>query len=519
MIAAPGSGSGKTTFTTGLLAALTARGERVYAYKCGPDYIDPMYHVAAMKAGLSHRKEAAADTETEKEGTGSDHGKENGSVGIYCVTVSSRNLDTFFTDDDMTRHLYLEDPDEGYHIVEGVMGLYDGVAGTEVKGSSYDLARVLKLPILLIVNARGQGRSLIALLKGFKALDREDLIRGVFLNQTTESMYLRLAPLIEEETGLRCLGYLPKEKKLEAPSRHLGLLAPGELPEEYLQAAEVSVEEHLDWENFFRITDMAERPETCGAYGKETPASSESNMSDPADLHGVGISKSGTDRESAGSNTGAKTHLRLAVARDEAFSFCYADNLSMLERAGAELVFFSPLTDPHLPEGIDGLLLSGGYPELFARQLSENLSMLQEIRTAVSGGLPTVAECGGFLYLQKDLEGSDGRIYPMAGVLSGSARGEGRLVRFGYVMIREKRSAFLPEGTMCKGHEFHYYDSTENGASCQVEKPVTGRSWEAVFTTETLWAGFPHVYYPACPVFAETIVSKMRMHYERKVRS
>lgn len=464
MIAAPGSGSGKTTFTTGLLAALSARGETVYAYKCGPDYIDPMYHMAALREG--QKQQAGWDQKP-----------------------VSRNLDTFFTDDQTTRRLYLEDPDDGYHIVEGVMGLYDGVAGTEEQGSSYDLARALGLPIILVVNARGQGRSLAALLAGFQKFDVHHLIRGVVLNQTSKEMYLRLAPLIESETGLACLGYLPKDSRLEAPSRHLGLLAPGELPEAYIRAARETVEQQLDWERFFRIASAAERP------NGEMKA-------DPNDR----------SDDKPKNQTYDKSSVRLAVARDAAFSFCYADNLRMLERAGAELVFFSLLADAHLPERIDGLLLSGGYPELYAEQLSENSGMLRDIRDAVRSGLPTVAECGGFLYLQQELQGSDGQMHPMVGVLPGMASNQGRPVRFGYAMIREKSPIFLPEGTICRGHEFHYYDSTENGSSCLVEKPVTGRSWEAVFTTETLWAGFPHVYYPACPEFVESFISRMKRY-------
>ena len=496
MIAAPCSGSGKTTFTTGLLAALSARGETVYAYKCGPDYIDPMYHTAALG-------------------------------------VPSRNLDTFFTDEEMTRRLYLEDPDPGCHIVEGVMGLYDGVAGTEETGSSYDLARVLGLPILLVVNARGQGRSLIALLKGFQALDHADLIRGVVLNQISGEMYARLAPLIEEGTGLACLGYLPKEEGLTAPGRHLGLLAPGELPDTYICKVRETVERQLDWERFFRILNSAERPKT-GAEAENVNLRESVGASAPAAESASG--RTGTGGESGreavsehlpetmaehGTETVSETAtepLRLAVARDAAFSFCYTDNLRMLERAGAELIYFSPLTDPHLPEDCDGLLLSGGYPELSAKQLSENQNLLREIRAAVTGGLPTVAECGGFLYLQQTLKDPEGHPYQMAGALPGTAEDKKHPVRFGYVTLWEKEPLFLPEGTVCRGHEFHYYDSTENGSSCHVEKPVTGRSWDAVVTTETLWAGFPHVYYPACPAFVTAFVSKMRACRERKLK-
>ena len=477
MIAAPCSGSGKTIVTTGLLAALKGRGETVYAYKCGPDYIDPMYHTAALG-------------------------------------VPSRNLDTFFTDADTTRRLYLEDPDAGCHIVEGVMGLYDGVAGTEPEGSSYDLARTLGLPVLLVVNARGQGRSLIPLLKGLQSWDTAQLIRGVILNQISEDMYRRLVPMIESETGLMCLGFLPKDPRLTAPDRHLGLLSPGELQKGFIAAARETMEGQLDWQRFYGILQTAERPTVQDTGEASTgTAPSEEGMRKP----GEEVRKPGKEvpnskdpgKEGPVPTKQGKRPPRLAVARDAAFSFCDTDNLRMLERSGIELAFFSPLTDQRLPEDCDGLLLSGGYPELYAKQLSENQSLIREIREAVAGGIPTVAECGGFLYLQESLTAMDGNSYPMVGALPGSARNREHLVRFGYVTIREKEPRFLPAGTLCKGHEFHYYDSTENGASCHVEKPVTGRSWDAVITTETLWAGFPHVYYPACPAYVEAFAAKL----------
>ncbi len=461
VIAAPCSGSGKTLFTAGLLAALKGQGRKVYPYKCGPDYIDPMFHECVLK------------------------------------TVSSRNLDTFFTGEEGTRRLYLEMPDDGIHVVEGVMGLYDGVAGTEETGSTYDLARVLKLPVLLVVNARGQGRSLVATLKGFLAMDQEKLIRGVFLNRVTEEFYRRLRPMIERETGLPVLGFLPGQKELTVESRHLGLVGPGELSDDWVKAVKDAVESHLDWEKFFEIAGSAERP------GSDTKIPGGRAAAEEADIMD-------------GSPVPEERKLRLAVARDAAFSFLYRENLQMLEEAGAELVFFSPLQDQKLPEEIDGLLLSGGYPELYAEQLSGNQGMLESVRSAVQAGCPTVAECGGFLYLQQELQGKDGAWYPMAGVLPGKAKNEGHPVRFGYVLVKEKKPVFLKKETELKGHEFHYYDSTENGTDCDVTKPVTGKKWEAIVTGERLWAGFPHLYYPACPGFAEAFAGKMKAYREER---
>jgi len=446
MIAAPSSGSGKTTFTTGLIAALKKRGHRVYSYKCGPDYIDPMYYT--------------------------------GVLGVPC-----RNLDTWFTGEEKTRELFMEDAG-GIRIVEGVMGLYDGVAGTEREGSSYDLAGVLGLPVILVVNAGGMGRSVIALIRGFCDMDTEGLIRGIFLNNTTEAMYRRLKPLIEEETGRCCLGFLTGNAKLVLPKRHLGLVTPEGREDganaAFASAACESIGDALDWDKFFELSGYI--PDMVSSEGKSTIRENEE---------------------------GHDTVL-LAVARDEAFCFLYEDNLRELRKAGAGLCFFSPLRDKKLPEGISGLLIPGGYPELFAEELSGNRELLEDIKHSIEAGLPTVAECGGFMYLQKSIITGDGKEYPMAGVLPGSSVNKGRPVRFGYVEVREKKTAFLPEGTCLRGHEFHYYDSTENGSSCSITKPVTGKSWDGIVATPALWAGFPHIYYPAEPVFAEAFTGKMR---------
>ena len=459
LIAAPMSGSGKTTFTVGLLSALKDMGRNVCSFKCGPDYIDPMYHTKTL--------------------------------GIPC-----RNLDTWFTDEKMTRSLFHADDtdEEQIHVVEGVMGLYDGVAGTEKEGSSYDLARVLGLPILLVVPARGMGRSVIALIKGFQAEDTEGLLRGVVLNQISEAFYQRLAPLIEAETGLSCLGFLPKDERLTVPGRYLGLTTPSPDGKKegwdavFVRAAGETIKKQLDWEGFFRIAG--------------------------SDAGSPNMKERVFAKTTVGKND--KKKVILAVARDEAFSFLYEDNLRLLTEQGVEFRFFSPLHDDRLPEGISGLLLSGGYPELYADQLSENRSMREDIRKKILQGLPTVAECGGFLYLMEEMADAEGRLRPMTGALSGRAYPAGRSIRFGYVEIEELVPSFLPEGLRLKGHEFHYFEATEKGTSCRITKPVTGRSWTGIITNATLWAGFPHIYYPAEPRFAEVFAEKMRKEKRRE---
>ena len=468
LIAAPMSGSGKTLFTTGLIAALKGMGRRVISFKCGPDYIDPMYHTRAL--------------------------------GIPC-----RNLDTWFTGEEKTRELFLEDRSEDtIRIAEGVMGLYDGAAGTEKEGSSYDLARVTGLPVILVVNCKGMGRSVTAMIKGFKAMDKAGLIKAVFLNRITEAVYYRLKPLIEEETGLKCIGFLHDDKKLCIKGRHLGLVIPEDnLNTELITAAKEAVTEALDWDCFFSILEMS----SAGIYDEKNAIEKAMETADPKD-------EEQDDR--LRNHKGRTGGPILAVARDAAFCFMYEDNLRELKKAGAELCFFSPLEDDKLPEGISGLLLSGGYPEIYAERLSENRRMCEDIRKKISEGLPTVAECGGFMYLQEYIRTADGYSFPMVGALPGTSEDTGHPVRFGYVVVKEKTPCFLKENISLKGHEFHYYDSTENGSSCLMCKPVTGKSWEGITAAENLWAGYPHIYYPAEPLFAEAFVEKMRKYDENR---
>lgn len=220
--------------------------------------------------------------------------------------------------------------------------------------------------------------------------------------------------------------------------------------------------------------------------------------------------------------------VNIAVAMDEAFCFYYEDNLRMLEKCGAKLQYFSPLHDASLPEDCDAMLLGGGYPELYAKELSKNVSMLNAIKKAFRAGMPTVAECGGFMYLHKYIhdicDDNDEQNKPdvqnkadiqndmnkskLVGALDGGCHFKGKLVRFGYIELAEKHSNFLPPNEKIKAHEFHYYDSTDNGADCIATKPATGRNYDCVISRDNYWLGFPHLYYPSNPHFAESLVRK-----------
>ncbi len=433
LLTAPASGSGKTLITCGILQALVNRGQKIVSFKCGPDYIDPMFH-----------------------------GK--------VIGTKSRNLDTFFTDADTTRYLY-EKNTEGFDlaVVEGVMGYYDGLGGIRTEGSTYDVARTLDLPAILIVNCRGASLSVLATVRGFLEYQKDSHICGVILNQISPMIYGQLRVLIEQELQIRVFGYVPKMENLSLDSRHLGLVLPGEI--RALQK---------------KLNDLAEK------------------LEETLDLDGMISEIKTAEYRTAGKSDIRKEiralsfpdKIRIAVAEDDAFCFTYLDNLELLEEMGAKLVPFSPLRDGHLPEAVSGLILSGGYPELHAKELGSNRSMRASVRKAVADGMPCIAECGGFLYLHRELEGTDGRFYPMAGVLDAKAYRTEKLSRFGYVTLAAEEDQLLGKaGTQIRGHEFHYWDSESCGESFHARKPAGRREWDCVHGTNTLYAGFPHLFY------------------------
>ena len=453
MIAAPGSGSGKTTITCALLKALKNRGEQVVSYKCGPDYIDPMFHK-------------------------------------QVIGIPSKNLDTFFTDEDATRELFLKNRTEkDFVVMEGVMGLFDGLGGIREEGSSYHLAKVTETPIVLVINAKGMGRTLIPMIAGFLKYDKEKLIKGVILNKMSKSYYEIIKPLIEEELRIRVLGYFPDEKDINLESRHLGLVMPNDSEDiqKRLQVMSKRFEKTVDVEEIEHIAEQA----------KELLLAQK-----PLNINGC------SDKECS--------RPVIAVAKDEAFCFYYEDNLLMLQENGAKITYFSPLHDTKLPDCCDALLIGGGYPELYAGELSRNVNMRNAIKQAIDTGMPIVAECGGFMYLHESITDKDGISHPMVGVIPATCSYKGKSVRFGYVEIQENKSCFLPEGQLIKGHEFHYFDSTDNGDCCTAQKPTTGREYSCVMEGDNYWMGFPHLYYPSNPFFAESFVKKAEKYKKVK---
>ena len=430
LIGATGSGSGKTTITCALLEILKRQGKKVQAFKCGPDYIDPMFHRTVLG-------------------------------------IPSKNLDTFFTGEKMTADLFMESVENvDISVMEGVMGLYDGLGGIWKEGSAYDLATVTDTPVILIVDAHGMGRSILPLIAGFLSYDTNHLIRGIILNRTSGAFFETIRPEIERSFPIAVLGYFPNQKDILLESRHLGLKRPEEVEKmaEMLAKTADMLEKTVDIDRLFAIAEGA------------------SELSDDNTLE----NGSSGDQKVALRETEKKPMI--AVSRDEAFCFYYEDNLKALQGAGAEIVFFSPLHDNGVPKEADGLLLLGGYPELYAKELSENKPMLADIRKKAKSAMPIVAECGGFMYLHRTMEDMEHRIYEMAGVVPGECFYTGKLVRFGYIELEEKKANFLPKNVNIKGHEFHYFDSTANGDECVALKPVSEKNMTAfLMKNHVLW--------------------------------
>lgn len=461
LLAAGASGSGKTLITCGLLQAFVNRGLKVASFKCGPDYIDPMFHQ-------------------------------------QIIGTKSANLDTFFTSEDCTRYLLAVNAmDCDVAVIEGVMGYYDGIGGISTKASAYDVADVTDTPVILLVNCRGMSLSLCAYIKGFLEYKENSHIKGVIFNQMSPVLYPRMKSLVEEALGIRVFGYVPVVKDCVIESRHLGLILPEEVPElksSLMKLGEI-LEESVDLDGILELAGYAECP--------ANECLTEKN---------AGILEERLKQENPAFSYAASEKVRIGLADDEAFCFFYKDNLRLLEKMGAELVHFSPIHDRKLPEDLNGLLLYGGYPELNAKALWENESMRREIGKALREGMPCMAECGGFMYLHEEMEDMDGNVYPMAGVIEGKAFRTDRLGRFGYITLERADS-------VCYGripaHEFHYFESTNCGEAFCAKKPQSTREWKCMHLRENLLAGFPHLYYYGNPKVPQAFLEKC-LHYKKK---
>lgn len=426
MISGVSSGCGKTTVVCAVLQALVNRGLKTGAFKCGPDYIDPMFH-------------------------------------SRIIGAKSANLDLHFFSENTLRYLLAKNAAGcDMSVIEGAMGYYDGAGLTSWKTSAHEIALVTETPVVLVVNARGAALSVLAVIEGFLHFRPESGIRGVILNQCTAMTYASLSAAIEERFGIRCFGFLPKLDECAIESRHLGLVTAAEIEglREKMQTLAAQAEKTLDIDALL-------------ALGHEAP---------PLRCAPIVLPR--------------KEKIRLAVARDKAFCFYYEDSLDAVREMGGEIVPFSPLGESALPEEIDGLYLGGGYPELYAKKLSENASMRASVRAAIEKGIPCIAECGGFMYLTEAIGDA-----PMAGALPGTCFDTGKLTRFGYVTLRAKSDNLLCRaGGEIAAHEFHHWDCTCPGDAFTAEKP-TGRRWECAVSSGALYAGYPHFHFYSNPEF------------------
>ncbi|MBQ9068667.1 MAG: cobyrinate a,c-diamide synthase [Eggerthellaceae bacterium] len=431
LIAATSSGSGKTTISCGLMRALANRGLSVQACKCGPDYIDPMFHRRVL-------------------GT------------------PSRNLDLFFSDENTVRELVAEGTRTAdITLIEGVMGYYDGIQKSS-DASAYAVAYATDTPTVLVIGARGRALSAAAEVAGFAQFRNPSHVAGVIVNRVTEGYYPFMKAMIEQETGVPVLGYVPVLEDAGLESRHLGLVTADEV---------VDLQDKID-----RVASVLEQTIDLDALvelARTAPNITFEQRSMPSPCEDAPV---------------------VAIARDEAFSFYYDDTLMLMERLGAKLEAFSPIRDAALPDQACGLYLGGGYPELHAEALSGNASMRESICSAIASGMPTIAECGGFMYLHETMEDDQGTPWPMVGAIPGLSYKLGKLGRFGYIDIEARKDNLLcAAGDTLPAHEFHYWDSDNPGTSFHAQKPQSARGWDCAFGTPSMYAGYPHLYLYARP--------------------
>ena len=442
LIAGTHSGCGKTTVTCALLSALKKRGLDVSSFKCGPDYIDPMFH-------------------------------------REVIGVPSHNLDSFFCDDDTLRYLLHEHAaSSDIAVIEGVMGHYDGADG---RGSAHSLSLVTDTPAVVVIDCRGMSESIGAVIQGFLKFRCPNNIVGFIFNRLPEKL-TGLAERLCSELGTRYLGYFPKSG-ITIESRHLGLVTAGEITglREKLGALGELAEKCIDIDGILQ-TAQQEYPAFT------PPVFPEASGSRPV----------------------------IAVAADKAFCFIYDDNIELLKKLGCDVRYFSPLTDRKLPDNTSGLILCGGYPELYAEELSANTEMLDSIRVNIENGLPTIAECGGFMYLHESFEGMNGNEYSGAGVIHGKVFRTSKLQRFGYVTLTAETDNMLCRaGEKLRAHEFHYFDSTACGSdmtACRSD----GRKWDCIHANHSFYAGFPHLYFYSDINTAKNFTNVCRKFMEKR---
>ncbi|MFI1756024.1 cobyrinate a,c-diamide synthase [Streptomyces sp. NPDC020571] len=471
VVAAPSSGSGKTTVATGLMAALAGRGLAVSPHKVGPDYIDPGYHALAT-----------------------------GRVG--------RNLDAYLCGPELVGPLFLHGA-RGCDIavVEGVMGLYDGAAGEGELASTAQVAKLLRAPVVLVVDASSQSRSVAALVHGFVSWDPEVRIGGVILNKVASDRHEALLREAVDSVGVPVLGVLRRAAPVETPSRHLGLVPVAERRSQAVEAVAAMAAQVADGCDLEALTGLARSAGALGCAAWDAGEALVSSPPPPPPVPSPGAAppdprfRPGRPRPQA--PDGLKK--RVAVAGGAAFTFSYAEHTELLAAAGAEVVTFDPLRDEELPEGTAGLVVGGGFPEVYAAELSANEGLRKSVAELALGGAPVAAECAGLLYLCRELDG-----LPMCGVLDASARMSERLTLGYRDAVAVSDSALAGAGTRLRGHEFHR-TVVEPGAGAAPawgmrapERRVEG------FVERGVHASYLHTHWAAEPGVARRFVERCR---------
>ena len=397
-------------------------------------------------------------------------------------------------------------------VIEGVMGLYDGATATGDAGSTAELAKLLGIPVLLVLDAAAVSRSAAAVVRGFRDMDRKVRIAGCVVNRLSGPGHYRLVKEgIERLTGVPVVGWLPNDPEIHLPERHLGLVPAVErkgLPP-LMKRLERWIAVNFDLPAIRRIAERA-KPLVLSPSASSGQALSKHERA-PSTLRLFGKLRAQGERP-----------VPIAVARDEAFHFYYPENLELLEDLGAELVPFSPMRDRRLPRGAAALYLGGGFPEVFAPRLARNLRMKTEIRKAVLAGMPSYAECGGLMYLARSISSAAGRRHPMTGLVPADVRMTDRLQNFGYQEVRSKGTNLLARaGEKARGHEFHH-SALESRAKGRPAYEVLARRAGKVrlegYAKGSLLASYIHLHFWSQPRWAERFVQSARSYItgERK---
>lgn len=437
LIAGTQSGVGKTTLSTAIMACLKKRGYAVQPYKVGPDYIDPGYHFAAT-----------------------------GRI--------SRNLDCWMLGEDTVKEVFARaSKDADISVIEGVMGLYDGLGPTSISSSAH-VAKTLGAPVVLVIDVRSMARSSAAVILGYIKMDPSVKIAGVILNKVGTARHFRfLKEAIEEVCSIPVLGFVRREKKIELPERHLGLLPSAEKKGllEHIESMTEAVEEGVDIE---KIVSLARAYEIC-----------------PEPALNIFPKKA------------SECKVRVGVFRDEAFNFYYQDSLDLLQMLGGEIVECSPLRNSSLPADLHGLYIGGGFPEMFLKELSQNQAFKNDLKRAAGSGMPIYAECGGLMYISSSITDFEGKEYQVAGVLPGRCKMGKKRAALGYVTATALADSILcSRGVNLRGHEFHYsvFESSQKYTYAYelTRWGEESRRLDGVAVGNIL-ASYAHLHFAGCP--------------------